>query len=217
VEENLVSRDNDMYVVVQDGKILECCCGSRQEGKDCRDVPDDFVFVPCADVRLYDESWQVRPLEDRIKDGLTVVGKEEKIVDGQVVAKDRYERVRDGIDEAPGGMKLATDEDGAMSFEAMTVQELVAAGQMTQETADVINATNIRAERSSLLQASDSEIARINREIRTAQKSGTDTAALETELSSWDAYVQALCDVTEQPGFPSGEIVWPERPDGVAT
>ena len=32
------------------------------------------------------------------------------------------------------------------------------------------------------------------------------------DISLWDTYIQALCDVPEQPDFPF-EIIWPEQPN----
>jgi hypothetical protein len=123
------------YIIVEGGLVIEHCCGALQEGRDCRLVPDSFNFEPGADVRNYDEAWALRPLKDRIKDGLVVVSKAEKIIGERVIAKDALERIRDGIDKAPGGLKIIEAEDGALTLEGMTYDEQVAAKQLDASVA----------------------------------------------------------------------------------
>lgn len=188
------------FVIVKDGRLVEHGCGLRPAGRDCRDVPDFFAFVAGRAVSEYDEAWQLRPLADRIADGLVVVSEAEKIVGETVVAKDRLERIRDGLDPAPKGQKLI-DNEGCLRLEDMTLEEQVRAGQITQAAADTLQALAVRADRAALLSSTDW------------------TQAADSPLSSddralWAAYRQALRDVPQQGGFP-WMVEWPKRPDGI--
>jgi hypothetical protein len=184
------------YVVVQDGLVVEHCCGDLQAAKDCRAVPDGFGYLPGIAVASYDAGWNLLPLAQRIAAGLVVVSPAEKVVGESVIALDALERIAAGLDTSPLGMKLV---DGAL--ESMSIAEQVAAGQMTQATADTINAVNIRAERDALLSGSD----------WTQVPDVPDS----TQKTAWQTYRQALRDLTKQGGFPSGAITWPTPPTGV--
>ena len=203
------------YLRVIDSKMVASFDGPMPEGNDIVRVPANWpYFLPGLNVRNFGEDWALRPLADRIADGLVVVGKAEKIVGEEVVAKDVYERVRDGLDKAPPGMKLATAEDGVMSWEPIPTAERVTAGEITRETGVTIEALHIRGEREEYYRVADGAIAKLEREIRAAEVAGTDVAALEAMLAKWDAYAQAWADVPQQASFP-WKYVKPTRPDGV--
>lgn len=190
------------YVVVEDGRLVEHGCGLRPAGRDCRDVPDFFTFVAGRSIKEYDEAWQLRPLADRIADGLVVVSEAEKVVGERVVAKDCLERIRDGLDPAPKGEKIVEAKDGTLSLEAMTLQEQVAAGQITQATADTLQALAIRADRAALLSSTD-------------WTQAADSPLSADDRALWAVYRQALRDIPAQGGFP-WMIEWPIPPDNVS-
>lgn len=195
-----MSYKTEEYVVVEDGRLVEHGCGIRPKDKDCRDVPDFFSFVAGRSIKEYDEAWQIRPLADRIADGLVVVSEAEKIVGETVVAKDRLERIRDGLDLAPKGQKLIDDE-GRLRLEDMTLEEQVRAGQITQATADTLQALAVRADRAALLSSTD-------------WTQASDSPLSADDKALWAAYRQALRDVPQQGGFP-WTIQWPVRPDRI--
>lgn len=203
------------YIKVKDNKAIGHFCGPLPIGDDIKEVPDAWPFyVEGVDVQNFDSSWNLRPLADRVADGLVVVSEAEKIVGEAVVAKTALERIRDGIDSAPTGQKLVTATDGTLSLEDMTLAEKVAAGQITQATADISQALNMRVERTNRYAPSDDAHLALDRQIRVAEAAGTDTTMLKATLAKWDTYAQALADVPEQGGFPWA-IIWPTRPDGV--
>ncbi len=192
------------YVIVAGGKVVEHCCGSLQEGLDCRPVPDKFLFIPNLPVASYDANWNLLPLAQRIAAGLVTVASTEKIVGDRIEPKTVPELVRDGIKKRPPGSTLDKDADGNAILRPSTITEQVAVGDMTQATADTINAINVRADRNALLADCD----------------WVDTVSAQTRmpaetLQQWLRYMQALRDIPGQKGFPSGAITWPTPPTGV--
>lgn len=189
------------FVIVENERLVAHGCGIRPKYLDCRDVPDFFSFVAGRAVAEYDEAWRLRPLADRIKDGLVVVSKAEKIVGEMVVAKDSLERIRDGLDPAPHGQKVVEGEDGTLSLEPMTPQEQAGAGQITMETAAALLALEARADRAALLSSTD-------------WTQVQDSPLSDKARARWATYRQALRDIPAQGGFP-WTIEWPKRPDGI--
>lgn len=186
------------YVVIENGKIVEHCCGLLQKERDCRKVPDGFSFNQGADIRNYDSSWSLRPLIDRVRDGLVSVSKEEKIVGENIVALDWFERIVDGIDPLPKGQKLSCDRT---ALEPMTIQEQVQTGQITEATGAIIQAITARAERDAILAGCD-------------WTQTSDCPFPDDLKAAWRIYRQTLRDIPEQGGFP-WMINWPIAPSGV--
>ena len=189
------------FIVVEAGRLVAHGCGHRPVGLDCRDVPDFFPFVAGRAVSEYDEKWKLRPLADRIADGLVVVSAAEKVVGEMVVAKDRLERIRDGLDPAPKGEKIVEAKDGTLSLEPMTLLEQAEAGQISRETAEALQALAVRADRAALLSSTD-------------WTQVSDSPLSAEERARWAAYRQALRDIPSQGGFP-WPIQWPVRPAGI--
>lgn len=189
------------FVIVEAGRLVAHGCGPRPVGLDCRDVPDFFPFAAGRAVAEYDEEWRLRPLADRIADGLVVVSAAEKVVGEMVVAKDRLERIRDGLDSAPKGEKIVEAKDGTLSLEPMTLLEQAEAGQISRETAEALQALSVRADRAALLSSTD-------------WTQVPDSPLSDKDRDRWADYRQALRDVPEQRGFP-WMVEWPKRPDGI--
>jgi hypothetical protein len=189
------------FVIVEDGCLVGHGCGLRPEGKDCRDVPNFFTFVAGRSIKEYDKAWQIRPLADRIADGLVVVSEAEKIVGETVVAKDRLERIRDGLDSAPKGEKIVEAKDGTLSLEPMSLLEQAEAGQISRETAEALQALAARADRTALLSSTD-------------WTQAADSPLSADDRALWAVYRQALRDIPAQGGFP-WIIEWPARPDRI--
>lgn len=127
------------YIKVIDNKIIASFCGPIPKGDEYKEVPDGWPFympfTPNMDVRNFDASWELRPLADRIRDGLVSVSNAE-VVDGETVrAKTQLERYRDGLDQLPNGKKIVASDDGTLSLKEMTRAEQVAAGQLSAQVA----------------------------------------------------------------------------------
>jgi len=178
-----------------------------------------FVKTPSG-YKLVDDQFVPMSLEERVTAGIVVLSGTE-VLEGSgdaayIREKVDIEKMRDGLMPVPKGMKLVTGSDyrfGA-DLESMTLEEQLAAGQITQATADTLQALNIRAERDSYYKAGDDAILGLNRQLRAAEKAGEDTSTITAKITAWDAYNQALADVPEQGGFP-WKVEWPVRPDGV--
>jgi hypothetical protein len=197
------------YVLVKGTTILGHYSGpapsSLPSGVTYTEVPEPWN-AGGKDIREYDAALQLRPLADRVSDALVTVPNTHKVVGEYLQPKTSAERVRDGIDARPKGQVVDVDSDGNAILRTATVAEQVSLGDMTQATADTINAVTVRAERDARLAGCD----------------WTDTVTAQTrlasaELAAWQKYRQALRDVTKQSGFPSGTIAWPTSPDGVAS
>lgn len=183
------------YLVLDGTEIKAHMCGPVPSG--AIKVPDGWSGEVGHDIREYDDKWNLKPVEERVALGFVTVSWEEKIEAGRIVAKDAWERIRDGIDPPPEGMKVV---DGRL--EPMTPNELVGAGLIDQDEADARNAAAVKARRDYLLSSTDWV------ELPSNQK----RFSVETN-ERWDAYRQALRDITLQEGFPSDTIRWPVRPD----
>ena len=136
------------YIQVVDGKMVAAFCGKKPTGVKVVAVPDGWpYFVPGTDLRSFDSDWRLRPLADRIRDGLAVVSKAE-VVEGETIrAKTKLERYRDGLDQLPNGQKVVEAEDGVLSLESMTRAEQVAAGQLTAQVAFSLDLADCKANR----------------------------------------------------------------------
>ncbi|WP_373078702.1 phage tail assembly chaperone [Zhongshania sp.] len=73
-----------------------------------------------------------------------------------------------------------------------------------QAKLDAREATNVRRERDKRMKSFEWRLQRHAREVRLGQTPTDNIADL-------DAYMQALADITEQPGFPD-DITWPTEP-----
>jgi len=128
-----------MYITVKDSKMVGRFNGPvacPPAGVQIMIVPDAWPhYARGRDVRELDEALNLRPLAERIADGLVVVSAAEKVDGEHVVAKTALERIRDGIDAPPVGQKLVGHEDSGLALESMTLSERVAAGLLTREVA----------------------------------------------------------------------------------
>ena len=136
------------YIQVVDGKMVAAFCGKKPTGVKVVAVPDGWpYFVPGLDVLNFDTEWHLRPLADRIADGLVVVS-EAEVVEGETIrAKTVLERYRDGLDQLPKGQKVVLAADGSISLEPMSRAEQVAAGQLTSQVACSLDLADCEANR----------------------------------------------------------------------
>lgn len=173
--------------------------------EDAIQIPKGTLIDVGMDIREFDDSWIIRPLSERVADGLIEVPIGKKLVDEKFVSMTQIERYQAGVDPIPVGMVLEND-----NLRFMTLAEQVAAGLITQDQADEITATAKREQRERLLEEYDKASAQLSRSIRRAKKKGEDASELEGELLEWDAWADALCDLPEADEWPY--IDFPTKP-----
>jgi len=107
------------------------------------EIPSDTTIRQGEDIRSYDENHLLRPLQDRIDDGIIVLGSDEKVADNAIVKKSFFELIRDGIEKCPEGMMIETVDvndqypDGLM-LRPKTLDERIQDGEMSAEQAYTI-------------------------------------------------------------------------------
>lgn len=117
--------------------------------------------------------------------------------------KHPLELMRDGLESVPKGFKLEPDDSVPVIGLALipkTLTEQVSSGEITEQTAEIVQTVNMRVERDAMLAGCDWTMVE-------------DVPLSANEKAAWTAYRQALRDVPEQGGFP-WVIEWPVRPDG---
>jgi|GEM_PF-3875400 len=190
------------YGILEGSIIVKQCCGDIPDDPNVVVLPDDWPGVVPCDIRFFTpDLHKSRSADELVAMGLLTLRPEEKIERGEVVAKNFFERIRDGIDQAPPGQKLVISAEGVMSLQAMTYDEEIAAGKMTKQTATLLKATEARARRNAELDRSD-------------WTQGNDAELTEEQRSAWKSYRAFLRRVPEQPGFPDN-IDWGTPPDGI--
>jgi|GEM_PF-4787831 len=125
-----------MYGILSGTIISEVKCGRVPEGPEVVVLPDSWPGVVGSDIRWFTpDLCRYRPVEELIAAGVRTLSPEEKIEEGVIVAKNAFERIRDGIDPPPKGRKLVISPEGDMDLAAMTYDEQIAARQLTPEVA----------------------------------------------------------------------------------
>jgi len=194
------------YAIVNNNKIMGHYSGPipaspLPDGSIVVQVPDPWD-TSGQDIREYDGKLNLLPLAQRVAAGLVTVPLGQKVVGENMEPMTEAERVKAGLDPRPSGQVLDVDAQGNSILRPGTIAEQVANGDMTQVTADTINAVNVRAERDALLAGCD-------------WTQGSDAQLTAAQVAAWKTYRQALRDLTKQESFPSGTIAWPTSPDGV--
>ena len=168
-------------------------------------VASESMMDVGMDVREFDECWNLRPLSERVADGLIEIPRGKKLVGEAFVAMTPLERYQFSVDPVPVGMVLEGD-----CLRCITLAEQVTADLITQGQADEVAAMAKREERARLLGEYDKKAAQLGRSIRRAEKRGGDASAMEAELAAWDAWADALCDMPEANGWPY--VAFPAMP-----
>lgn len=237
------------FVVVQDNKVLGVFDGQKfGDGRNCVDVPDDCPIQQGQDVREFDTAngWTLRPLKDRVDEGLVKIDPHFKVVgedlqhksqvrlildnveelpighklvpateapetfpveDGYaIVPKTPYELMAEGVIDIPKGKKLVADPTvfGGYKLEDMTLEDRVAAGELTEADLLEIRKQQVRLERNICIQNIEWRRSRYYDEITLGLMP---TEPIEPILQ----YIQALRGITQQDGFPEN-VIWPKEP-----
>ncbi len=101
-----------MFAVVKDNKVVGVFNGQKfGEGRNCVDLPDDCAIFPGSDVREYDAAWNLRPLSDRVKEGLVKISPRHEVVGEEIIPKSLVKLVLEGLEELPAGYKLVPEAE----------------------------------------------------------------------------------------------------------
>jgi hypothetical protein len=204
-----------------------------QQGQDVRefDAANDWTLRPLKDrveaglvqidphLKVVGESLQRKSQVSLILDNVEEIPVGHKLVpaaeapetfpveDGYaIVPKTPYEMMAEGIIDTPKGKKLVTDTTvfGGYRLEDMTLEDRVAAGELTDAYLFEIRRRQVRQERDVRIQRVEWRRNRYNDETALGL---TPTEPLEPILQ----YIQALRNIPQHPGFPDN-VIWPEEP-----
>lgn len=131
------------FIVVNDNKVLGVFDGKKfGDGRNCVDVPDDCVVQPGQDVREFDvdNGWILRPLEDRMREGLVKIDPHYKVVGESIKPKSQVQLILEGIEQLPAGYKLVAEADapeGALIEDGYSIIPLTPYELMAQGIIDV--------------------------------------------------------------------------------
>ncbi len=183
-----------IYAIIKDDKIF--CVGRADV------LPSGAVEVPCVldcgrDIREYDAEYTLRPLADRVADGLVAVPPG-YVADGETVREmTTVEKIKAGFMDLPPGMKIESDE-----LVPMTDREMYNSGQITKDEYMM----RLRAERDRRIEAIQWRIERYSQQIA--------AGIVTNDSADWYCaalvYIQALRDVPQQPKFPE-IVMWPDK------
>ena len=163
-----------------------------------------FVSVPSG-FKVLNEEIVPMTLQEKVDAKLVTIDAEH-VLDTKhgepfIREKTSNEKIRDGLSNRPKGYKIVENSstyDG-LSLSALSLKEQVEIGDITQQTADTIQALSMRAERDALLAGCD-------------WTQAEDSVLSDEKKAGWKTYRQALRDVPSQGGFP-WVITWPVSPD----
>lgn len=110
--------DNNKVVMVADGQPFG-------DGRNCVLVPDDCPIIQGQDIREYAEDWSLRPLADRVADGLVKLESRLEVVGETLRAKSYVKLILEGIEEIPAGYKLVMEANAPDGFPAVDGYALV--------------------------------------------------------------------------------------------
>lgn len=101
--------DNNKVVMVADGQLFG-------DGRNCVPVPDDCPIIQGQDIREYAEDWSLRPLGERVADGLVRLDTRLEVAGETVRPKSLVKLILEGIEEVPAGNKLVAEVDAPVGF-----------------------------------------------------------------------------------------------------
>jgi hypothetical protein len=105
-----MGKDGIMFIQIQDNVIAAIVDGNIRNPEAYLQVPDAFQGVVGMDLRVFDASWQVKPLAVQVAESIIVKPSGFKIVDNQFVPMSQIERYKDGVEPVPVGMVIDGDD-----------------------------------------------------------------------------------------------------------
>lgn len=199
---------------VKDGKVVELVSCSECPGENWRQVDLNGGIYVGADVRMFNNDWAMRPLQELVDNGLIVLESAlegsaypagtvlEKVKNNTIVKKTLYDFAKEGATQL-GALEYLDDEAEVIKI-AASVEELLSLGKIELIQASQLKAQELRHRRSVSLMALDGLVMN---PLRWASFSVEQQQLLV-------AYRQELLDVPQQSGFP-WEVVWPNIPNTV--
>lgn len=191
------------YIVI-DNKIVTAYCSSNMNEA----PPEHFVEwdldLPVAmgsDIREYDENKNLRPISERILDGLVVLPEGYKVEDENIVPKTHYDMVVEGT--VALGTQEYLDHDKKEVVQG-TLEECVVAGRLTESEALEIYLADFETTKLMLTKYVTSLG---NNPILMGSLS-------QTEIQELVEYRQSILDV-QAPTTYVEEIVWPAKPSSI--
>lgn len=197
------------YIKVEDNIVVELVsCRDELDG-DWIPVDIDGGLQVGDDVRMYDKKWRLRRDEDIMNEGLIDLAKAqdhplvpdgtiiEKVVDGEIVHKTKYDYVKEGTLELGAREYINHQEKDVVV--AGSVEELMEHRDLDSKTADSLKAEDVRRERDNLLLSLDNIV---TNPLRWESLNNTQKKKHKT-------YRQKLLDLPEQKGFP-WDVEWPK-------
>lgn len=145
-----------IYIEIEDRRIKGIYAGTSMpnDGRNYREVPTWFPGVVGQDIAEFDTDWNLRPLEERLRERLIPDAERYKAVGSELVKKTLPELVRDGVEPAPEGMTL-DETSQEPRLRPMTRSELVASGKMSEAEKNKLDLADEEAELLAYLSKTD--------------------------------------------------------------
>lgn len=178
------------WIEVENG-IVKSIMAAQRAPEGTIVLPDNHQVLTGENVKSYDSNWLLRPLSERVAEGLFTLPEGTKLNGEKIVSMTDIEKMEAGIETIPKGMKIENGE-----LVPMSLFEQVDAGLITKEEAYNRTAEEVRSRRNMLLDESN-YVMMVD-------------YSLDDE-SMWIKYRQTLRDITKQVGFPYS-VVLPKRP-----
>jgi len=195
-----------IYAVVEKN-IVQKIISSTNPPQNAIEYPDDAEIHRGCDIRFFDKQGVRISIEDAITKGLIIVGDNQKALwdNGRYVSKDDYTS-SSYWEKATGTFrKLELGERPDQTLTEIEPPDPLAVWKETGWTVpDEVLATRIRSKRDLLINEFGGRYQRYERETRLSLPH-------KLTIEQIDLYMQALADITLQPGFPQ-KVSWPEAP-----
>jgi hypothetical protein len=190
-----------LLIKIESNKVKDVICSDR-EHEGYVQIDDECFIGIGEDVRSYDSSWKLRPLQDRIDEGLVTLTEFEKVDGENIVTKTRYDLAKEGKILLAGNEYF---DDEAKEIKSGTFQELFDLDKISQAEYEEFMANDLRMQR-------DIRLSKVDAIAMNPLRWAALTPSQQSELAG---YRQALLDVPQQAGFPR-EITWPAAPDSLS-
>lgn len=131
--------EDTKFIVVDNNKVLGVFDGPLfGDGRNCLHVPNECPIQQGQDVREYDSDWQMRPLVERVADGLVKIDSHFEVIGESIRPKSIIRLILDKIEELPVGYKMVAETEAPDGFPPvdgyalvpLTPYELMQAGKI---------------------------------------------------------------------------------------